>query len=294
MKRILIGLTAIFLIFSCNPRAVKKEIPKPKPAPNYPAAYIIKETVNLRADGNTASTVVKQLKDGEKVYLIQNEQGWYEVRDENGDQGWLRSDLVGPEDLSYTRKATFFVDSLLPRFNSQMFFDKEDLYKTAYLILPDEYYKSESKAETYAKELGTLYQEKVYPGDVELRVMTKDRKNLFKRINIQAIGNPNTPVPVIEAGRLISLTESNHHVKVKIAVKEDPGDKELLGEARKISRQYELPYTKAEIYIARDIKAGLEYLKDPSNKPVNPETICLLYYLEDKDGEYYKFDFCAD
>jgi len=281
----------ILVIYACSPKIVEKEKSERETVLTYPTAYVIKENVNVRAENNTHSNIIKKLKDGDKIYIIQNKNGWYEIRDDENNLGWLRSDLVGPRELSRTILASVFVDSLLPNFQSQMYFDNEALYKIVYLILPNSYYTSTSKAEEYATEIGKLYQKKVYPGKLELRIMTKDTDDLYARVTLSAIENPDTPVPIIEAGQLISLSESNKQVTIGVAVDDGVSNSKLLNLARKISAHYDFPYTKAEIYITLNTPEGINFLKDFSRNPMD-KNICKLYYVEDKNGEYFKYNFC--
>lgn len=90
--------------------------------------------------------------------------------------------MVGPKELSRTILATTFVDSVLPGFRTKMYFDKTDLYKKIYLILPNTYYESHSKAENYARQRGKANQKNVYSGDLEIRIITKSGKELFTRL----------------------------------------------------------------------------------------------------------------
>ena len=287
----LYSLLFILIVFvACTKEVIKKES-EATGAESASTAYVINETVNLRSNNNTNSTIIKKLKDGQQVSIIRNLDGWYEVYDDEHNQGWLRSDMVGPKELSRTTLATAFVDSILPAFNTTMYFDKTDLYKTIYLVLPESYYESISKAESLAKKIGSAYQEKVYPGDLEIRIMKKNTDDLFSRLNLKAIGNANLPIPIINKGQLISITQKKWQIKIDVAVPADISKSELLQQARSISAKYELPYTKVEIFQAINNKIGRGYLKNHDQKPADA-SVCKLYYLEDKDGEYYKYDHC--
>jgi len=101
------------------------------------------------------------------------------------------------------------------------------------------------------------------------------------------------PVPVLKTGRLLSLHEKNKTVKIVAAVNDSTDDNILLKTARHISAQYDYPFRKAEIYFVSASPAGLSFAKDMSRSPVN-SSICRLYYLEDKNGEDYKFNFCRN
>jgi hypothetical protein len=134
MVRLYSLLFILIVFFACTKEVIKKES-EATGAESASTAYVINETVNLRSNNNTNSTIIKKLKDGQQVSIIHNLDGWYEIYDDEHNQGWLRSDMVGPKELSRTVLATTFVDSVLPGFKSKMYFDKTDLYKTIYLIL---------------------------------------------------------------------------------------------------------------------------------------------------------------
>lgn len=285
------GLLLIFILFAaCTTKSIKKDagVSDSKFSAN---AYIINETVNMRSGNSLNSQIIDKLNDGQPVQIIRNVNGWYEIFDDERNKGWVRSDMVGPKELSRTLSAAAFVDSILPGFNSEMYFDKTDLYKTIYVILPDSYYTSKNKAQIYATEIGKDYQKFVYPGHLEIRVMEKNRENLYLRIQLKSIGDGNMPVPIINKGRLVSIDENNWQIKMNIAVPVDITDAELLEQARSISSVYELPYSKIEIFQIADNDDGRTYLSDHNIKPKN-SSICKLYYLEDKDGEYHKFNYC--
>jgi uncharacterized protein YgiM (DUF1202 family) len=290
MIRLINMLFVLILVFSCTNEIIKKEI-ETTDTESVSTAYVINETVNLRSNNNINSTIIKKLKDGQKVSILRNVKGWYEIYDDEHNKGWLRSDMVGPKELSRTKLASVFVDSILPAYNTSMYFDKTDLYKTIYLILPESYYQSVDKAEKLARKIGLAYQEKVYPGALEIRIMKKNTDDLFTRVNLKAIGNANMPVPIIDKGRLISINQKNWRVKINVAVPEDISKSDLLKQARSISSKYELPYIKVEIFQAIDNHMGRSYLKNHNEKPTDPG-ICKLYYLEDKEGEYYKYNHC--
>lgn len=78
---------------------------------------------------------------------------------------------------------------------------------------------------------------------------------------------------------------------VHIAVPQSVNNQQLLKMARNISGAYDYSFTKIEIYIAADTAEGLAYLEDTNQKPLNTH-VCRLYYLEDKNGEDYRFNYC--
>lgn len=197
MMRLISLLLILIVLFACTKKSIKNDGGSPE-SKSASTAYVIKETVNLRGDNNTNSQIIKKLNDGQPVSIIRNVNGWYETYDNERNKGWLRSDMVGPKELSRTLLATAFIDSVLPGFKSEMYFDKTYLYKIIYLILPKSYYVSSGKAETYAMQIGKAYQKAVYPGSLEIRVMKENREDLFIRLQLNAIGDANMPVPIIK------------------------------------------------------------------------------------------------
>ena len=295
MKRI--ALLIIILFLSCTKTVVKKEPPKePEPAmeaPVYPTAYVIKETVNLRSAPDVKSAVIATLKDGDKIELMENIKGWYHIKDESQKSGWVRSDMVGPKDLSRTLMASVFVDSVLPNYKVKMFFDKKKLYKVVYLIFPQQDYNNPKELKTKAKKIGKEYQQKVYAGAVELRVMKTDEKTLFTKIKLKALAKADIAYPVLPYGRLISLfVNPKDELTIKIAVADSVKDNELLKMSRNISKLYDYRIRKVEILIGRDSEKGLKFLSKPVKE--KNSAYCRLYYLEDDAGEYYKFNQCFE
>ncbi len=295
MYRLITVMILLYTMIACSPQPVRKELPGDKSSTvgSLKTGYVLKEKVNLRAQGNTRSEVVNTLNDGDEVRIHRNVHGWYEISAENHIHGWVRSDLIGPRSLSHTRMAAAFADSTLPAFQSELYFDKTELYRTIYLILPEKYYMSESSAKAQARNIGEAYQEVVYQGDIEIRVMKPATQELFTKVHLPAIGDNEIPVPVLDHGWLVSLkTPKKYQVLLNIAVSENIKDPDLLKMARKISGIYSYPYTKAEIYVVNDNANGLRHLNmTRENSAVS--TDCRLYYLEDKDGELYKFGYCG-
>ncbi len=288
MSRFINPLLILTILLACTTKSMKKNTEIPE-AESISTAYVIKEIVNLRSDNNTNSEIIKKLMNGQQIGIIRNVNGWYEVYDDERNKGWLRSDMVGPKELSRTLLATAFVDSVLPGFKTKMYFDKTHPYKKIYLILPNNYYESQSKAENYARQIGKVYQEKVYPGELEIRIMNKSSEELFTRLQLKAMDNPTMPVPILQKGRLVSINQKNWQIKITIAVPSDIANSELLEQARDISSIYELPYNTVEIYQVIDNKPGLTYSESHTQKSADVH-LCKLYYLEDKDGEYYKYN----
>ncbi len=292
MQRFLIIFGILILFFSCQPSNVATK-GKTTTATHsvFPPLYVLKEKVNLRSKPSISGTKVAQLQDGDALMVMENKNGWYHVRTEDGKSGWLRSDLAGPRTLSKTRMAAAFADSILPAFNAELFFDKSDLYKTVYVTLPASFYQSKAKARKQAKKIGNAYQEKVYHGAVEMRILKPESQELFTRLTLPAKGLAHVPVPIVDFGFLYKLEEKNNAVKVYVAVPKSVSKEALLKSARRISATYDYPFTRAEIYMVTDSPEGLTYLAH-FDKPPKHRSVCRLYYIEDANGEDFKYNFC--
>ena len=69
------------------------EEPAEAPSGETPATgrfvRVLTEGLNLRAEPMTSATVIKTLTAGQRLALIEEGSGWYRVRDEVGDEGWV-------------------------------------------------------------------------------------------------------------------------------------------------------------------------------------------------------------
>ena len=293
MQRFLLAIIFIISIWACSPSGVKKDTTGSPFKGIYPALYVVKEQVNLRSKPGLSGAVIATLSDGDEIQVIENKNGWYYLNTDNGKQGWLRSDLAGPRSMSLTRMASAFSDSILPAFNAKMFFDKTDLFSKVYLTLPPSFYSSKKKAKMLARKIGKVYQKKVYSGNIEILVMRPKSDELFLSMNLPAVGLTDIPIPILKHGVLFNLEETDRKVAIYVAVSNTVTNKALLKAARDISAIYDYPYTKAEIYMVTNSTAGRHYLQH-FNTPPNDKSVCRLYYLEDGDGEDYRFNFCSD
>ncbi|MGE0044410.1 MAG: CsgG/HfaB family protein [Hyphomonadaceae bacterium] len=62
-----------------------------------PRAFVTRQSTNLRSQPNTSSRIVRALPAGAMVYPSGAQEGmWWEVHDENDNQGWIRNDLLEP------------------------------------------------------------------------------------------------------------------------------------------------------------------------------------------------------
>lgn len=69
------------------------EEPPAAPSGETPATgrfvRVLTEGLNLRAEPMTSATVIKTLTAGQRLTLLEEGSGWYRVRDEVGDEGWV-------------------------------------------------------------------------------------------------------------------------------------------------------------------------------------------------------------
>ncbi len=291
MCRLILIISTILLALSCQPSMMKKQSVPDSAMGYFPTLFVVKERVNLRTQPKIGSKKVASLEDGAALQIRDNKNGWYRVRTDDGKQGWLRSDLAAPREFSLTRMASAFNDSIMPAFGGKLFFDKNDLFKIVYLKLEPTYYISLSKAEEKAKKIAKAYQNKVYHGKLEVRVIHPQTDALFARIILPAKGISPVPLPILDYGRLFSLKENNKSVIIKVAVPDSISDSKLLKAARRISARYDYPFTRAEIYMVTDNVQGMTFLRGRA-EDLADQRVCRLYYLEDADGEDYRFRFC--
>lgn len=291
MRRLSLFIFSIILFFGCQPSLKKEPSTTEKSFINFPLLYVVKENVNLRALPKAGSDRLATLVDGTAIRVSDNKNGWYRVHTDDGKQGWLRSDLAGPRELSLTRMASAFNDSIMPAFGGELFFDKKDLFKVIYLKLEPPFYNSISKAQKKATKIATAYQEKVYSGKLEVRIMRPETDAFFTKVTLPAKGMSSVPLPILDYGRLFALNEHHKSVTIRIAVPDSIPDSKLLKAARRISARYDYPFIRAEIYMISDNPGGLSYLRAGSVDAPD-QRVCRLYYLEDANGEDYRFRFC--
>lgn len=288
------ALAAMLLLAACAP--TRKTVEKPKkaesPEPELPNYYVIKENVNVRSQNHTKSEVVEQLSDGTRVAILENKDGWYHIRSDSA-SGWVRSDLIGPRSLSLTRMAAAFNDSIMTSFDARLFFDEQAFYRIIYLVFPERLYKKPSLIDKRAQTIGRAFQQKVYPGRLEIRIMRPDKHTLFEKTFLEAVGPGEVPTPIIPVGRLVSLDEEDYEVTIKMVVADSIPNQRLLTAARRISYTYAVPFTRVDIYMVSHSTKGLKFLR--SMQKTNVDTsVCRLHYVEDQNGERYRFNFCKD
>ncbi|MHB2155282.1 SH3 domain-containing protein [Calditrichota bacterium GD2] len=271
-------LTFLYSLSACMPSAVKKvEEPAEHRDISRPAigikAYVVKESVSLRQGPAFTASIKTTLQDGEALRILENRNGWYHVITESGLKGWVRSNLVGPRNLSKTLMATAFNDSIMPRFSAQLFIDKNKPYRVIYLQFAD---GKTSKPYSIIKRIARAYQKKVYHGTVTVHLIKPNSRKPVKTYTFKGLEIGDIPLPVLPVGILHGLKLNETAVKLYIFAPDNISRNKLLNMARKASATYEYPFEKTEIIV-----------RSLGNKK------CRLYYIEDAYGEDYAFGRCG-
>jgi len=274
MKYFIEAVILIFIIFSCTPKVVKEPAPEIEKH-DIKYLWIYKKTVNVRANNSAGSTKLATFADGDSVKVLQNQNGWYEVILDNNSKGWIRSDLLGTKSMSAFGKAIDFSNSLKENDNINLFFDKKILHKRIFLEFPKSDYSSKKNIENKAREIGTKYQESVYPGKITIQVIEPQNQSEYLTINLSGSTNADLTLPVFNYGILDDFqVQKKNEIKLIIEVNEVIENNKLLKEARKIASNFPLTLKKVNITF-----------KNKSQK-------CILSFIENASGEHYKFNPC--
>jgi len=296
MRLFLLLGAALLFYTACTPKATTKSGEAEKPVPEksyYFQGFVIRDDVQLRQAPSDGAPSIASLDDGSAVNVIRNKNGWYEVLTVNNRQGWVRSDLIGPEELSFGRRASTFSDSILQEYNSTMYIDENRPYEVIYLVLPEDYYQSKGMARRYAQKIGEHYQNHVYPGEVEIRILEADGKELFTRAIMQKKESAGYRAPFLRFGRLHDISLNNvSELEMTVLIPPTVTDEILLAMAREISQGYDLSISKIEIYFVNENEAGMAFLERGTTTGEG-DVPCRLYYLEDAAGEDFRFDYCS-
>ena len=296
LKKLLIGLI-ILLLFACNPETVKKqpsEELKPVTVENsWFTGYVIRDNTNIREESSIRSRIISTANDGDALPVLKNDDGWYEVLTADNEKGWIRSDLLGTADMSYAKRVADFADSTLKRFNTDLFIDENNPYAIIYMVLPDMYYQNKMHAKRYADQIAKLYQEKVYPGEVEIRILEKDKKTLFTRSIQPKQGATFLKAPYLRHGRPYSVQLNQSQLKIRVLIPKGLDDDELGKMAYEISANYGDQISKIEIYFVEETPEGIKFFSEKNYTP-GDKSICRLYFLEDAQGPLFKKDFCNE
>jgi len=285
-------LVAVLLgMAACTAPPAKKTEPEKTALPHGSyRAYAVKSGINIRKAPGTKSARLRKTEDGEEFRVLENKNGWLHVETVDKQQGWIRSDFVGPENLSYAKKSSDFLDHTLKDYKAEMFIDEKKPYEVIYLILEPGYYASISQAARRARDIGLKYQQQVWPGQVEIRVMNPDKKTLFTRVTLPATDAAGLMPPLLKKGRLYSMDVKNRRLTIKALVPASLNRNQLLDMADGIAASYGDAIRRVDIVLVADNPSGLAWLQNGTSTPGKGP--CLLYYFEDEQGSEYKFNTC--
>jgi Bacterial SH3 domain len=293
MYKNIIGILTLLIIFTaCQTTPKKAPETTTIAVPSTYTAFVVRDKINMRQEATAQSKKIKTVNNGDEVQVLQNKDGWYQVITMDNEKGWIRSDFVGTRDLSYARLVTDFVESAKAQYETEFFIDQSNPYAVIYLVLPKTYYDDKASAREFAQAIGLKYQEAVYPGRVEIRIMNPDKKKLFTRRTLSPIGPVGLKAPFIRYGRLHSFKRINgDEIKINILVPTGLNQNQFLKMAEDISSRYGDNISKIEIYFVENSGEGIRFFEEEDYSPSNKK-ICRFYYIEDAQGMDYKADFC--
>jgi len=284
MKFVLLAILSLAVLTGC---ATKKP---PEPAapedivekeiiskPTYLWAF--KPGVNIRESNAPSAAKISQISDGDSVAVLANRNGWYQVRTEENNTGWIRTDLLGPKNLSAFRRAVSFVDSLQEKEKIDVFFDKNLYHKRIYISFPTELYTSKSIIESVTRKVIDDFQTRVYRGEVTERVLKPGSDEEYLTIVVKGVKNADPLLPVIPFGIIRKvIPKYAKGIKIEYEIPSDISDQQILNTARKLSGEYPLTYQMIEVTFVDDSDSSKEQ--------------CRLWFMEDENGEDYKFNQC--
>jgi hypothetical protein len=284
MKSLLLALLSLAFLIGCATKKppepaktediVEKEI---KLGPTYLWAF--KPGVNIRETNVPSAPKMAQLSDGDSVAVLANRNGWYQVRTEESNTGWVRTDLLGPKNLSAFRRAVSFVDSLHDKEMITVFFDKKLYHKRIYISFPIELYSSKSVIESKTRKLVDNFQARVYRGEVTARVLKPGTEEEYLTIVVKGVNNADPLLPIIPFGIISKvIPKYAQGIKIEYEIPTDVPDQQLLDTARKLSGEYPLTYQMIEFTFVDESDSATEQ--------------CRLWFREDENGEDYKFSPC--
>jgi len=87
-------LAAMVLVAACATPPPPQTAPETVPRPAQRTMYVIAKTLNVRTEPSTSGKVVRQVKQGEAVTVVDETKGWSNVTLADGTMGWVSSDYV--------------------------------------------------------------------------------------------------------------------------------------------------------------------------------------------------------
>ena len=265
--------------------AAKKTVETPEPDIDKETVYkeallwAYKPTVNIRDKASGSGAMVDQLVDGDSVTVLSNENGWYQIKTIDGKSGWVRSDLLGPKELSAFPYAVKFIEGLKVKEQIEVYFDKNLYQKRIYISFPAELYSSKPDIDKITRDLVKQYQKEVYRGQVTARVLKPGSEEEYLTLEIKGSVNADPILPVIPFGRIEEVNRDNpSEIKLSYSTPEDISDEKLISTARQLSSKFPLSYQRVEITF-KDAPYAID-------KP------CRLWFMEDANGEDFKLNQC--
>jgi hypothetical protein len=241
--------------------------------------WVFKPTVNIRDESSESGEKLAQLNDGDSVIVLTNKNGWYQIKTLDGKSGWVRSDLLGPKELSAFPSAVRFIKILKEKDQTDIYFDKKLYHKRIYISFPSDMYSSRRNIENKTRNLLKQYQQEVYSGHVTARVLKPNSDEEYLTIEVEGDVNADPLLPVVPFGRIERVDRNNpSEIKLSYSTPEDISDENLILTARKLSSVFPISYRRIEITF--------------KNAPYSMEEPCRLWYIEDKNGEDYKIGQC--
>lgn len=245
--------------------------------PEYSYLWVVKQNINIRQENTAGSGKIGELSEGDSVIVHGNSNGWYSVVAGDGTTGWVRSDLLGPRNVSIFRKAVEFADLIKEEQDVELYFDTKLRHRRVYLSLPDAMYSSRNEAERQARQIITEYQKKVYRGDVTVRILQPDSDQEYLTFEQKGERNPEILIPVIPFGFLTAVDDTNPlAVTLSVSLRDEFDNQHLLEAARSMASEYPISFQKVAI------------------KFVSADNACRMWFVEDVNGEMYEFDKCPE
>jgi len=281
-SKIIVSLLTFIIMVGCT---AKKAIDTTEPDIDKEAVYkktllwVYKPTVNVRDKSSGSGEILAQLVDGDSVIVLMNENGWYQIKTVDGKSGWIRSDLLGPKELSAFHYAVRFIEQLKENDQIEVYFDKKLYHKRIYISFPSDLYASRTDVEKKTRDLVKKYQDDVYRGQVTARVLKPGSDEEYLTLEIKGSVNADPVLPVIPFGRIEYVDRNNpSQIKLSYSAPEDIADEKLISTARQLSSKFPISYNQVEITF--------------KNAPYSAEKPCRLWFMEDKNGEDYKLNQC--
>jgi hypothetical protein len=281
MKKIFNLAFLSLILFGC---AAKKELGTPvvkdidEPLVTEGTYYwIMKPQVTIRENNSASSQEIGSLEEGDSVLVSTNKDGWYFVNAQDTISGWVRTDLLGPKNLSIVARAVDFAEEMKDKHKIDVFYDKQLFYKRIYLSFPLQDYTDKSEVKIKAIRIAQEYQKSVYRGEVTVRVLQPASEKEYLTFSQKGYPNPEIKLPVLPFGRLENVSiDDPEEIMISVIISNEIDNEKLLASAREISADYPLSYKKVQL------------------KFISENRDCRLWFQEDQNGEIYDFEKCPE